>query len=174
MGNNFYFIRHGQTELNAKNDLHSNEDVPLNDTGRRQAERAKTIIEKLPIATICVSPLKRTLETALIVAGNLKQPKVVVQDLRECNGVEWLSMLEWEEKSFSVPLLDQAKSFMDRALKGINESLKHPGPVLIVAHGGIHWALCHHFNIQDHNRIIDNCVPLHVEQVHGKWKVKVL
>lgn len=172
MEHSFYFIRHGQTDLNAKNDLHNNEDVALNATGRLQAEKARSIIETLPISTICVSPLKRTLETAEIISINLKKPKVIIHDLRECTGTDWLNMMAWKPSSYAFD--QQTKFFLDRALKGINESLKHEGPVLIVAHGGVHWALCHHFNIQGHHRVIDNCVAVHVARVQNHWTAKTL
>lgn len=170
MSQHFYFIRHGQTDLNAKNDIHSDEDVGLNAIGRRQAETARLIIEKLPIATICVSPLKRTQETAEIISANLSKPKVVIQDLRECNGHQWLDMIEQNKNEFTA----ETKEFMDRAFIGIYESLKHAGPVLIVAHGGIHWAMCHNLSIQNHERVIDNCVPVLVSRGMSGWEAKTL
>src|SRR5205823_6420020 len=112
MSQNFYFIRHGQTDLNAKNDIHNCEDAPLNEIGRRQAENVSQIIEKLPIATICVSPLKRTLETADIISANLQRPKVIIHDLRECSGHQWLDMINSEKNGVFA---DDTKQFMERA-----------------------------------------------------------
>ncbi len=51
--------------------------------------------------------------------------------------------------------------FMERVVIGVNQALSFPGPVLIVAHGGVHFALCHHMDIQEHTKTIDHCVPVH-------------
>ena len=48
---------------------------------------------------------------------------------------------------------------MERALEGINEALRCPGPVLIVAHGGIYWAIERFAGIARRDRI-PNGVPL--------------
>ena len=48
---------------------------------------------------------------------------------------------------------------MERALDAINEALESPGPVLIVAHGGIYWAIERFAGLARRERI-PNGVPL--------------
>src|SRR5262249_52712439 len=43
-----------------------------------------------------------------------------------------------------------------RVLRGFNDALTHPGPVLIVAHGGNFWALEHYGLIEPGTRV-PNC-----------------
>lgn len=66
-------------------------------------------------------------------------------------------------------------SFLNRVRRGINQALLLPGPSLIVAHGGLHLALCHLMDIEEHEWVIDNCIPVHffVEST-GKWRAKRL
>lgn len=63
-----YLIRHGETASNANGVFRGRYDVPLNDTGRKQAEslRNRLIREKLDI--VYSSPLKRAVETAEIIS----------------------------------------------------------------------------------------------------------
>jgi uncharacterized phosphatase len=165
---NFYFLRHGETDFNAGKLIHDDTDIALNETGRNQANLIQPIIAKLPIQTICVSPLRRARETAEIAAAQLNCSMVVVEDLRECNSDEWLSMIEYK-------FHDNVQIFMQRTLIGINQALAYPDPVLIIAHGGIHWALCHYMNVQDHAKIIDNCVPVHFSVTEkSEWKAHCL
>ena len=48
---------------------------------------------------------------------------------------------------------------MTRALAGLNAALRHPGPVLIVGHGGVYWAVQRHGRL-DADSDIPNCVPV--------------
>ena len=67
----FYFLRHGETDFNARKILHDETDIPLNEFGRIQANQIKHVISGLPVQTICVSPLRRAIETAEIAAADL-------------------------------------------------------------------------------------------------------
>src|SRR5712675_131442 len=42
-----YYIRHGETEWNAEGKLQGNQDIPLNDLGRKQAAHAGKILTDL-------------------------------------------------------------------------------------------------------------------------------
>jgi probable phosphoglycerate mutase len=67
------------------------------------------------------------------------------------------------------------EKFIQNVLDGINQSISKAGPVLIVAHGGIHWALCCVLGIEDHEWGIDNCVPVHFTiNEEGRWKADKL
>ncbi len=59
----FYFLRHGESEFATHPHLSDEVDVDLTPRGRKQAESIQPILEKLPIQTICVSPLLRAKAT---------------------------------------------------------------------------------------------------------------
>ena len=66
-----YIIRHGQTEKNRANVLQGRSDVPLNDSGRRQAEEVRDRFREAGVHfdKLYTSPLVRAVQTAEIVAG---------------------------------------------------------------------------------------------------------
>lgn len=71
-----YMIRHGQTDWNAEGRLQGQKDIPLNDTGRRQASgnglALKDILgETAPDFDYVASPLGRTRETMELVRAEM-------------------------------------------------------------------------------------------------------
>lgn len=59
--------RHGQTDYNREARLQGQVDIPLNDTGRRQATMLATALAENPPDVIVSSPLARAYDTALVV-----------------------------------------------------------------------------------------------------------
>lgn len=168
---NFYFVRHGESEHNVDPSLPDQLDVTLTERGRMQAQSIQPIIQSLPIKTICVSPLRRALETKEIIAQNLSCQIVVIEELRECDGPVWTTMTE----SNGITVCQNVQHFMKRTIEGINRSLQYPGPVLIVAHGGVHWAMCHTMAVNEYEKKIDNCVPAHFYQTEDfQWQGRYL
>lgn len=171
----FYFVRHGQTDHNISGEKtdHSPE-TPLNETGRKQAEEIEPIIGKLPVKAVCCSPYLRAQQTKEIITPKLLVPHYDIENIGECTASIWQTMRTLGPKTLSdadAPL----RAFLERVRKGINEALLQPAPVLIVAHGGIHWALCSILNISGHNWAVGNCVPIHffIDQ-NGQWTAKKL
>ena len=173
----FYFIRHGQTDhnisdRNLKND--HPEDIPLNETGKSQARLIEPIITSLPIQTVCASPLKRVQETKEIITSNLQLEHHEINDLGECTAQIWKEMVRLGMYS-TLPKEGDARQFMDRVRSGINQALSLQSPSLIVAHGGVHWALCCLMGIEGHEWAIGNCVPVHFSVGNNaKWTAKKL
>ena len=71
MTTTIYFIRHGQTDLNRKRVLQGRVDQPLNEEGIAQAQEAGERLHSCGVTfdRIISSPLKRAMDTALIIAG---------------------------------------------------------------------------------------------------------
>ena len=143
----FYYLRHGETDWNRWRICQGHTDVHLNAAGRRQAHEAAARLKGREIATLCVSPLTRARETAEIVNAGLGRPVVVLEGLRECGfgsheGVvvgDWWH--DWLAGHATPEGAEPYEAFIERARDAVNEALAHPGPVLIVAHGGIYWAV---------------------------------
>ena len=77
-------IRHGETAWNVGGRIQGHLDIPLNDTGRGQAERlARALAEREPLTAIYSSDLSRALDTARALAGATGAPLTVRADLRE-------------------------------------------------------------------------------------------
>ena len=77
----FALIRHGQTDWNAQRRLQGRTDIPLNDTGRAQAEAAATRIDRAEWDLVVSSSLGRARETAAILATRLDLPVAGAYDV---------------------------------------------------------------------------------------------
>ena len=170
----FYFIRHGQTDHNLKAGKKEEQspDIPLNDNGRGQARSIEPLIASLPVKRVCCSPFRRAQETKEIITQRLLVPHHEIKDLGECTTQIWDEMMAFGKGDISEAQ-EPIRSFFERVQRGLNEALHQEGPVLVVAHGGIHWALCLLLNPTEHDWIIDNCVPVHFT-FNGQWQAKKL
>lgn len=147
-------------------------DIPLNQIGREQAVKIKPIISLLPVQTICHSPMRRVHETKNLIAADLQIPQYEIDELGECSAKVWNEMSRLGMYS-SVPSDGEARLFFEQVRKGLNQALLLPGPLLIIAHGGVHWALCCLLNIANHEWAINNCGVVHFSiDRSGNWIAK--
>lgn len=160
----FYFLRHGETEWNRIGLVQGQVNMPLNGNGLRQARIAGHLLAGAGIGTICTSPLERARLTAEIIAAGIHAPIRVIDNLRECDfgAREGHPKGAWYDAwraGVTPGGAEGFSAFMERALDGLNQALACPGPVLIVAHGGIYWAIERFAGIARRERI-PNGVPL--------------
>lgn len=69
----FYFVRHGETILNAAG-VRQGEDGGLSERGKQQADATGKFLKQYRIKRIIASPYERTKETAAIINAHLKVP----------------------------------------------------------------------------------------------------
>ena len=67
-----YIIRHGQTVMNRRRVLQGRSDAALDDAGIEQARRAAAGLSDIPFDRVYTSPLKRAIQTAEIVATDVR------------------------------------------------------------------------------------------------------
>lgn len=86
----FYLVRHGQTDWNRAGKIQGTTDIPLNETGRQQAEQLAAVLKErsgYPAGTridaVYTSPLARAFQTAEILAKEGKLPLRRLTGLRE-------------------------------------------------------------------------------------------
>lgn len=171
----FYFIRHGQTNVNA-NPLTKrvDYDLPLNKKGRLQATHAGKSIKKLPIESICYSPISRAVETKELLVSDLIFPEKKVEDIKECKAAIWNKMITFENGS-GYELCEDIDKYFKRVAKGLILSLQSESPTLLVAHGGIHFTLCYLLGVVDHPWRINNCQFVHFQpQDCEEWKATII
>lgn len=84
--NRVYFVRHGEGQDNvARQFSHKKVDRPLTERGRLQAMQTAEYLVGTPIDQIFCSPMKRTHETAQIIASWLGRQLTLVEEFREVN-----------------------------------------------------------------------------------------
>ncbi|PPE66684.1 histidine phosphatase family protein [Caldimonas caldifontis] len=76
-------IRHGETAWNVDTRIQGHLDIPLNDTGRRQAQRLAAALADEPLHAVYSSDLSRAHQTATALAGAIGLPVRAVPGLRE-------------------------------------------------------------------------------------------
>ena len=137
------FVRHGETEWNRIGRIQGVTDVPLNDTGRKQAARSAEMLMQETWTTITSSPLKRARETAQIIADTLGQelgPALDLlreQDYGEAEGVSTAEFRSrWPNRDWKGG--ESAQMVQQRALQALQylEKLDPDGDVLAVCHRG--------------------------------------
>jgi probable phosphoglycerate mutase len=173
----FYFVRHGQTDHNLSDGSNKTDhppEIPLNQTGKEQAITIEPIIALLPVKTVCASGIRRVQETKDIIVNRIQAPHYEIHDLGECSTAIWREMTKLGMYS-SPPTEGPAYRFMERVRKGLMQALSFPGPCLIVAHGGVHWATCCIMNIQNHEWTLENCGIVHFSlDASQNWIAKKL
>jgi broad specificity phosphatase PhoE len=136
MTTRIYLIRHGATILSAEDRFAGATDVDLSDEGRRQAAALAVRLADDHITAVYCSPMKRTIETATIVARPQGLTPIPRDGLREINHGRWESLQRseveaqfpeeyaaWEEDPFIYAPLEgeSGLSVMARALPVMRE-----------------------------------------------------
>jgi probable phosphoglycerate mutase len=114
MATRLLLVRHGATTLSAEDRFAGATDIPLSDEGRAQAAALAERLRDDPIDAIYCSPMRRTLETASIIAEPHKLTPISRPALREIDHGHWEGLTRhdvesrfkeeyarWEEDPFS-------------------------------------------------------------------------
>ena len=170
----FWFIRHGETDWNAQNLSQGDVDIPLNATGRAQAQSAAALMKGHPITTIVSSTLSRALDTAQAIAAVMGVPVETDDGLRETKfgEQEGKPMGNWYDTWIAGTYTPRgAETFAElraRASAAVNRSLAKPPAVLVIAHGGLFRALRAEMHLEINVRA-PNAVPMFCEPGTPKW-----
>lgn len=90
-------VRHGETEWNRQTRFQGQIDVPLNDNGRQQSQKAGAFLQEVAIDFAVSSTMLRPKETAEIILKHHPNVKLELQDgLREISHGLWEGKLETE------------------------------------------------------------------------------
>lgn len=80
-----FVIRHGQTNWNLEGKMQGSTNIPLNETGIKQAEGARKTVNNLDIDLIICSTLDRAKQTAEIVNKDTNAPIIYDERIMERN-----------------------------------------------------------------------------------------
>ncbi len=114
-------LRHGQTDWNIDLRLQGSTDIPLNQTGKAQAQIAAELLQREDWDVIIASPLSRAKDTADIVGIELNMPVVVVPELIErsfgsAEGMDHASWRKLYESQVTIEGLESLDDLRDRTL----------------------------------------------------------
>ncbi len=151
MTTRLYLIRHGATALSVEDRFAGATDIDLSDEGRAQVEHLAWRLADDKIKAVYCSPLRRTVETASVIARPHSLTPILREGLREIHHGRWEGMrrvevevqfpdeyVEWEADPFTFAPEggESGLNVLSRALPVIREIvLKHAGEnVVVVSH----------------------------------------
>ena len=191
----FYLMRHGETWANKYKNSAGWLDTPLSREGVKQAKGMAPLISQLDISTVYYSPLQRTKNTTLYATADTGLEVVSNDDLREANfgkfeGEPYLddTIENWvsgviDETNIGVSICENPGepfvTFRGRITRCLNTILPNhtdSNPPLLVAHGGVFWAL---YNLLGHDDAVGvhmpNCCLIHIQPVGDSgWSITML
>ncbi|HET7618348.1 MAG TPA: histidine phosphatase family protein [Vicinamibacterales bacterium] len=146
-----FLVRHGASAASREDAFAGATDVDLSDEGRQQAERLGARLAREPLAAVYASPMRRTRETAAIIARPHGLEPMTRDALREIDHGHWEGLRRseveqrfageyaaWEEDPFTFAPEggETGLAVMARALPVLREIVRqHPGGrVLVVSH----------------------------------------
>lgn len=162
-----YVIRHGETDRNKANRVLGRSDLPLNSTGRWQADLAGIQLAKIHFDAIYSSPMIRVDQTAHAIIKYQHLPAPIIYDDRliEMNFGIYEGRLRTDpefqkvKRNFFKPLTG-GESYMEvasRVYSFLDDLAKKEGKykldnVLIVTHGGIVRMIENYFHPMDNEQ----------------------
>lgn len=190
-----YIFRHGETDWNVARRFQGHTNIPLNEKGRRQAQRLGQAFAKLNIQVVLSSDLSRAHETAQIAFENLNTPIFTSTSLREANlgepegqlrddiikiyGLDswhkWCSVKP-EDMDFSYPKGETKRAQLTRVLDFVHDYFDkniHIYNLAVSTHGGTLRRLLHHCEGAPSEPIpIPNCSLYKLEfcRIQKKWR----
>lgn len=170
----FYFLRHGQTQCNARR-IFQSADEPLSELGLAQAAQATILLAGERIHTVVCSDMNRAHATALAVAAPHRLVPTTDASLRERHFGALIgtssAAIDWACEPAGGETLAQ---FVDRKRPALAAALAQPAPVLVVAHGGTLFVLAALLGVDIDMSVLGNAQPLRFERVEPSWTVAAL
>jgi probable phosphoglycerate mutase len=186
-------VRHGETAWNAEHRVQGQLDIPLNETGLRQAQAVGKVLGAERFDVIYSSDLSRAMQTAQPTASALGMKVLQDRDLRERHygmferqtyaEVKGRHSAEYARFAARDPDFDfgggeSLKDFSARSIAAVSKLAKlHEGQhVLVFTHGGVLDELYRHVNglpvSSARNFGIPNCGLNRVEFALSRWQIQ--
>ena len=177
----FYMIRHGESIANLDGYYSGQMDVPLTETGIKQAEQAALIVGRLEQKPHIIfhSHLSRARDTAGIINKHLGVEMIENKDISEHDVGDWQgtpndSVTQSMREGVDPPNGESHKDFHARVARGIGAALGHDEQSipLIVCHGGVFRGFAANFGFDLHR--IQNCIVHEFIPAPGQnipWKI---
>jgi probable phosphoglycerate mutase len=139
-------LRHGQTIWNVERRFQGHTDIPLDETGKAQAERAGRLLAALRPDVIVSSDLARAVATAQPLAKLTGLVVTLDKDLRERSGGKWEGLSDEEirerypkeREAWEPPDGERAPAVAERVAAAFQRaamSIPPGGLAVVVSHG---------------------------------------
>ncbi len=186
---NIYILRLGETKLNEERRLQGQRDFPLNEAGRRQALQAGERIKELGFSfdVVYSSPLKRAVETAVLVTGRPEEElridkRIIEMDYGPFEGKSYREVDESMMDFFRDPVHVKAPEGMEQMddlaarVSDFFRMLEEEQPaenILVVTHGVAIRAMMPHIKKESAEEawklMVGNCDLFHTVFADGAY-----
>lgn len=173
-------VRHGETSWNKQGRLQGGTDVPLNDTGIKQAELCRDYLQSDSWDAIVASPLTRAKHTAEIIREGHETPLRLMEEFKERHFGKGEGMTEKDRRAAypekQYPGQETKEDFVGRVMDGIRRIARENAGrrVLLVAHGAVINAILTEVSGgeigSDRFKLLNGCLN-NIEYMEGSWKV---
>ena len=152
-----YLIRHGDIDTFSPSRFLGQTDLPLNETGIRQARALHDRLQHIKFSHVFTSPLQRAAQTAALVSGRAIESVNRIGAFKEINLGAWEGLTVEEVRSQFPGAYEQrgqdlecfrpqgGESFADLSARCYPALLtlvnEYSGPLLVVAHAGVNRVL---------------------------------
>ncbi|OIP89357.1 MAG: alpha-ribazole phosphatase [Syntrophobacterales bacterium CG_4_8_14_3_um_filter_58_8] len=182
MAERLILIRHGDLGARRRGRYIGRTDAPLSQEGRRQAAAlAGPLVRRPDVASVLVSPLRRTRETAELALGRGAN-FVVDPDLREIDFGRWEGMGfakilaadpaavdRWAAlaDNFAFPEGESIGNFRKRIGAAARRIAADPArTAVVVTHGGvIRFLICHFLGLPDRAHLLFDVQPASISEI---------
>lgn len=173
-------IRHGETDWNFEKRIQGWTDIPLNETGRKQALQARPRLTDKQWDLFITSSLSRAKETARVLNETMQLPCFINDAFRErCYGeVEGMLRIERQAQypDGIYPGAETREALLKRVLDGLQEiheqyNGKH---IILSTHGGVINAILTAFSdgkLGFDRTVISNLSSTDIEYIGDHWHI---
>lgn len=136
---NLYIVRHGQTKYNIEGRFQGQIDVEMNSTGKEQVNKTSDKLKEIKFDRVYVSPLKRTIDTAKIIANEsfIVEKRIIERSFGILEGKYTVPDYEKKIEEFKVESVQALEKRVSDFLKDIMNSNANSENILIVTHEAV-------------------------------------
>jgi len=135
-----YLVRHGQTAWNREEVFRGRADIPLNETGRKEALLTGDYLKGVEVDSVYSSPLSRAVETAQAIARHQGKEVQILDGLMDIDFGQWQGVSheevrerygelyrQWKDTPHLVrfPGGESLEAVRERALREIHEAIQN-------------------------------------------------
>ncbi len=138
-----YVVRHGQTDWNKEKRIAGRCDVPLNETGIKQAQIVADKLKNVKFDYVFSSPLQRTMQTAKIITDCpiIADDRIIERSNGDLDGkllkdVPALDYNDPNETRYNIETISSFRNRIQSFWEEITEKYKGKN-VLVVTHAGV-------------------------------------
>lgn len=167
----FVFLRHAETDCNARGVIGGMTDSSLTKAGREKARAAGESLQHITLNKVICSALSRTRETALLALPGCVpylEPRLNERHWGELEGRPQNQLVAYKS---TPPGGESWDAFMARVTAALNTLQEEQGIPLVVGHSGVYRVICQHIFGRPDGPRIANAEPVLVRHTPSGWHI---